>query len=53
MAKNQGMEIAEGEFLLLLNSDTLIHKNGIQQSVNYLDKNIETYQVLGCQQHNG
>jgi GT2 family glycosyltransferase len=53
IANNQGMEIAKGEFLLLLNSDTLIHKNCIQQSVNYLDKNIETYQILGCQQYNG
>jgi GT2 family glycosyltransferase len=52
-ANNQGMKIAKGEYLLLLNSDTLVHPNCINQSVSFLKKNLDMYQILGCEQVNG
>lgn len=36
-ANNQGIAIAKGRYILLLNSDTLIHGNAIQNSVAYLE----------------
>lgn len=36
-ANNQGAEIAKGEYLLLLNSDTIIYGDNIQKMINYFD----------------
>ena len=35
-ANNEGVKIAKGEFILLLNSDTLVLKNSIDSLINYL-----------------
>lgn len=36
-ANNQGAEIAQGEYLLLLNSDTIVYDNNIQKMIDYFD----------------
>jgi GT2 family glycosyltransferase len=46
-ANNQAMEIATGEFFLLLNSDTLVLDNVLQQSVAYLESNPKVG-IMGC-----
>lgn len=46
-ANNQAMEVAKGEYFLLLNSDTLVLDDVLQQSVEYLDANPEVG-VMGC-----
>jgi len=46
-ANNQGFEIAKGEYLLLLNSDTIVHKSALQDSVHYLEENPDIG-VFGC-----
>ncbi|CAN5344047.1 glycosyltransferase family 2 protein [soil metagenome] len=38
---NLGLKKAQGKYLLLLNSDTLIHNNVIGEMMDYLDKNSE------------
>lgn len=38
-ANNQGMEVAEGRYLLLLNSDTLVNSNVLGEMVSHFDKN--------------
>lgn len=38
-ANNQGMEVAEGRYMLLLNSDTIIQQDTIQTMVAFMDYN--------------
>lgn len=38
IANNQGAEIATGEYLLLLNSDTLVYDNNLDKLVRYMDE---------------
>lgn len=38
-ANNQGMEVAEGRYMLLLNSDTMIQQDTIQTMVAFMDYN--------------
>lgn len=37
IANNQGAEIAQGEYLLLLNSDTLIYEDNLQKMIDFFD----------------
>ncbi|GFE52488.1 glycosyl transferase [Roseobacter cerasinus] len=46
-ANNQAMEVARGDLLLLLNSDTLVHGDVLAQSVAYLDAQAEVG-AMGC-----
>lgn len=47
-ANNQGMKIAKGRYVLLLNPDTIILDGAIQKSVSYADGHPDIG-VLGCQ----
>lgn len=47
-ANNQGIRIAKGRYILLLNSDTLICDSAIEKTVRYADKHPEAAAV-GCQ----
>jgi GT2 family glycosyltransferase len=51
IANNVGMEAAKGNYILLLNSDTIIIQNGIAKSLKYIKENSEIG-VLTCQQLN-
>ncbi len=44
---NKGIEIANGEYILLLNSDTIINEDSFQASVEYYRQHPDTG-VLGC-----
>lgn len=44
---NKGIEIARGEFILLLNSDTIIKEDSFRRSVDHFRKHSNTG-VLGC-----
>ena len=44
---NKGIEVAKGEFILLLNSDTIIRENSFQLSLDHFRQNPDTG-VLGC-----
>jgi GT2 family glycosyltransferase len=44
---NMGIEKASGEYILLLNSDTILKEDSISKSMNYL-KSYENAGVLGC-----
>jgi GT2 family glycosyltransferase len=46
-ANNQGMRIARGRYILLLNSDTVILDGAIQKTIRYADENPEAG-VFGC-----
>lgn len=46
-ANNIGLKEATGEHLLLLNSDTVVEKDTLKSSLDYLKNNPE-YSVLGC-----
>ncbi len=46
-ANNQGIEIAEGRYVLLLNSDTVILDNAIAKMVQFADVHPESA-VIGC-----
>jgi len=46
-ANNQGIAIAHGRYVLLLNSDTIVLDGAIQRTVAYADKNIDAA-VVGC-----
>lgn len=38
-ANNQGVKIASGEYLLFLNSDTVVHQDSLTKPLNYLEEN--------------
>lgn len=46
-ACNQGMRAAQGKYILLLGSDTIMHTGTLEKCVEYLDAN-ETVGALGC-----
>lgn len=46
-ANNQALEVATGKYVLLLNSDTVVHDTVLQCSVDYMEKNDEVG-VMGC-----
>ena len=46
-ANNQGMEIAKGRYVLLLNSDTIVLDNAIGKTAQFADKH-PTAAVVGC-----
>ena len=47
-ANNQGMAVATGRYVLLLNSDTIVLENSIANTVSFADENPEVA-VTGCQ----
>src|SRR4030042_6939444 len=51
MANNQGIEIAKGRYILLLNSDTIVLNNAIGKTVEFADKHPEAA-VVGCKVFN-
>ena len=46
-ANNQGMNLARGKYLLLLNSDTIVLKNALGKVVSFADTNPDAG-VIGC-----
>lgn len=46
-ANNQGMMIARGKYILLLNSDTIVLDRAIQKTITFADQNPEAA-VVGC-----
>lgn len=44
---NQGIEIADGRYILLLNSDTIVIDNAIAKTVRFADKHPEAA-IVGC-----
>ena len=46
-ANNQGIEIAKGRYVLLLNSDTLVLDNAITKTVQFADEHTDAA-VVGC-----
>jgi len=46
-ANNQGMEVAKGRYILLLNSDTIVLENAIAKIVSFADNHPEAA-VAGC-----
>lgn len=50
-ANNQGIKIAKGKYILLLNSDTLVNGEIISEMVSWLDKNLDIG-VAGCELRN-
>jgi len=40
-ANNQGLNVAKGKYILLLNSDTIVHEGALNKLVDYLDKNAD------------
>ncbi|MCU7491562.1 MAG: glycosyltransferase family 2 protein [Ignavibacteria bacterium] len=46
-ANNIGIKLAKGEFILLLNPDTIVNKDSFQPMINYLRNNPETG-IVGC-----
>lgn len=46
-ANNQGMQIAKGQYILLLNSDTIVLDGAIQKTLSFAGKN-EKVAVIGC-----
>lgn len=50
-ANNQAMELMCGEYVLLLNSDTIVHGDVLEQSRSYLEAHPRVG-VMGCRVHN-
>ena len=46
-ANNQAISLAEGQYILLLNSDTLVHGDVLAKSVEYMQQNPQVA-VMGC-----
>ena len=46
-ANNRGVEEASGKYVLLLNSDTLVHERTLDDTVGYLEENPQV-DILGC-----
>jgi GT2 family glycosyltransferase len=46
-ANNQAMEKSQGRYVLLLNSDTVVHEDAIETTVNFADYNLSAA-VIGC-----
>ena len=46
-ANNQGIEVAQGRYVLLLNSDTILLDNAIARTVRFADANLDAA-VFGC-----
>ena len=46
-ANNIGMAVAKGRYILLLNSDTIVSDNAIEQVVSFADSHLESA-VVGC-----
>lgn len=46
-AKNKGFERARGKYILSLDSDTIVHENTVDETVEYLEKN-PSVDILGC-----
>lgn len=46
-ANNRGIEKSIGQYILLLNSDTIVFKKALEDMVNFMDSNSEAG-VLGC-----
>lgn len=54
MANNKGMEIATGDYILLLNSDTLVFDDSIQKCIHFINKpENRNVGLLGCKLLNG
>lgn len=51
-ANNQGFDRARGRYVLLLNSDTIVHGDVLARSVQYLDANPDVG-MMGCRVLNG
>lgn len=47
IANNQGAKIANGDYLLLLNSDTLVYGNNLQKMIDFFDKQKESIICIG------
>jgi GT2 family glycosyltransferase len=46
-ANNRGVEEARGKYVLLLNSDTLVHEHTLDETVGYMEAN-PSVDILGC-----
>lgn len=46
-ANNRGVEESKGKYVLLLNSDTIVHENTIDETVKCLEQNPK-FDILGC-----
>ena len=46
-ANNRGVEAAIGKYVLLLNSDTVVHPGTVNETVSYMEANPEV-DILGC-----
>ncbi len=47
-ANNQGLRIAKGKYLFLLNSDTLLKNNAIKLFLNYMESSSKQVACCGC-----
>jgi hypothetical protein len=50
-ANNQAISISKGEYVLILNPDTILNENSLTDSIEYMKQNSEIG-VLGCAIHN-
>lgn len=50
-ANNQGMEIASGRYMLLLNSDTIVLDGAIQKAIAFADQHLDAG-LIGCRIQN-
>ena len=47
-ATNQGLEVAKGKYLLLLNSDTVVLENAVEKTIQFAEKH-DRIGIVGCQ----